>query len=165
MSLPLALQSPTTDFPIRSVRRTDIDALRFDVWSHRTLSRSRNLITRIMDAKRFKRGLGVVVLDKANDERIIGYGQIMYWTQCAEVSDLVVSESYRSQGIGTAIIQHLIQNVSRRHSDCVEIGVAQSNPRAAYLYRKLGFEYYTTLELQIGGNQAEAVEYLRIKLT
>lgn len=164
-NVPLALQLPQTDFPIRAVRGTDIEALRADIWSHRTLPRSRNLITRIRDAKRFKRGLGIVVIDTEDAERLVGYGQIMYWTKCAEVSDLVVSESYRSQGIGTAIIQYLISHVPRQHIDCIEIGVVQSNTRAAALYRRVGFVHYTTLELHIGGDEQEVVDYLRIKLT
>jgi hypothetical protein len=77
---PLALQDPDKSILIRIVTSKDIDALVADCWSHRTVTRSRDLVRIIKDAEKFKRGLGVVVLDKADESIIIGYGQIMRWT-------------------------------------------------------------------------------------
>jgi ribosomal protein S18 acetylase RimI-like enzyme len=163
-NLPLALQPPDRNIRIRSVTSQDADALRADCWAHRTVTRSRDLIRIIKDAEKFKRGLGVVVLNADDEPAIIGYGQIMRWTQCAEISDLVVAAPYRSKGLGTALIQYLIHNISLDGIDCIEIGVAQSNPRAAALYRRLGFTYYSTLEIQVSSEQQESVDYLRIRL-
>ena len=161
---PLALQPPDAAIQIRTVSLKDVDALRVHCWSHRSVTRSRDLIRIIKDAEKFERGLGVVVLNAADKQTIVGYGQIMRWTQCAEISDLVVAETHRNQGIGTALIRYLIHNISLDGVDCIEIGVAQSNPRAAALYRRLGFAYYATLEIQVSSEHKEAVDYLRIQL-
>jgi ribosomal protein S18 acetylase RimI-like enzyme len=161
---PLALQPPDTRFQIRPIQYEDVEALRADCWSHRTLTRSRDLIRRIKDAENHQRGLGIVVLGANDTNTIIGYGQVMYWTNCAEISDLMVSEKHRSNGIGTAIIQYLIHNIPLAHLDCIEIGVAKSNDRAMTLYRRLGFVESYKLELNIGGDEKEPVIYLRIML-
>src|SRR5687767_1148846 len=110
--IPLALQPPNTSLRIRTVTLDDVEALRVDCWSHRTVTRSRDLIQRIKEAEKFERGLGVVVLDE-DETAIIGYGQIMRWTSCAEISDLIVSLARRSTGIGRSMIQYLIHNISR----------------------------------------------------
>jgi ribosomal protein S18 acetylase RimI-like enzyme len=161
--IPLALQLPDAKLRIRTVTADDVDALRAECWSHRTVTRSRDLIQRIKEAEKFERGLGIVVLAE-DDVTIIGYGQIMRWTSCAEISDLIVAQAQRSTGIGTGMIQHLIHNISHQGIDCVEIGVAQTNPRAAALYYRLGFTYYTTLEIPIKGDEKSMVDYLRIPL-
>jgi ribosomal protein S18 acetylase RimI-like enzyme len=161
--IPLALQPPDASLRIRTVTPQDVVALRADCWSHRTVTRSHDLIQRIKEAEKFERGLGIVVLDEEGI-CIIGYGQIMRWTTCAEISDLIVSPTRRSNGIGTAMIQYLIHNISHQSIDCIEIGVSQTNPRAAALYYRLGFTYYTTLEIAISGDEKASIDYLRIPL-
>lgn len=161
---PLALHPPKTPLRIRTVTAKDVDALRADCWSHRTATRSRDLIRMIKNSEKSKRGLGVVVISLEDEARVVGYGQVMHWTKCAEISDLVVSAAHRSLGIGTAIIQYLIHNILLDNIHCIEIGVAKSNPRAAALYQRLGFIHHTTVEIQLGSPKKEAVDYLRIIL-
>ncbi|MDQ7027957.1 MAG: GNAT family N-acetyltransferase [Anaerolineae bacterium] len=160
----LALQPPKIPLQIRTVTPKDIDALCADCWSHRPVARSRELIRMIKESEKFRRGLGVVVMNPDDEAAIIAYGQVMHWTKCAEISDLVVSEAYRSRGIGTAIIQYLIHNIALDSIRCIEIGVAQKNVRAAALYRRLGFTHYSTIQIRLDSDEEEAVDYLRITL-
>src|SRR5690606_35640545 len=130
---------------------------RQDCWAHRSITRSQEHLKMIEEAAKKRRGLGIVV-EKLKSKQIIAYGQIMTLTKCYEISDLIVSEAYRSQGIGTAMIQYLLQTYKKAHSSCIEIGVAASNPRALALYKRLGFKVAYKLELNLG-NGREPVIY------
>lgn len=84
------------------------------------------------------RGLGVVVT--TNDRHtLIAYGQVTLWLRAAEISDLMVAAPYRSQGIGTTMIQYLVRVARDMHASKVEIGAMMENTRALALYRRLGF--------------------------
>jgi GNAT superfamily N-acetyltransferase len=158
--VPLALQPPNNAIRIRSVRAGDLSSLQADCWSKRSLTHGRDLLRRVLDAEQRKRGMGIVVENEMVD-RILAYGQIIQWTKCAEISDLIVSADYRSKGIGTAMIQYLIAKLAGPKPDCVEIGVAQSNPRALALYRRLGFRYSYSVKLDLGQGK-EKISYLRL---
>jgi ribosomal protein S18 acetylase RimI-like enzyme len=160
--VPLALQPPDKAIHIRPVRANDLSALRADCWSRRNIMRCRELLHRVLDAANRKRGLGIIV-ENESGKPLIAYGQVIQWTKCAEISDLIVSTNCRSQGIGTAMIQYLIASIPEPKPKCVEIGVAESNPRALALYRRLGFQDSYTVELDLGQGK-EKVTYLRIIL-
>jgi ribosomal protein S18 acetylase RimI-like enzyme len=119
-----------------------------------------NMLTRTIQHAKDERGLGIIVLDAAGE--VQGYGQMVIWPSCAEISDLVVAEAYRSQGFGAAIIQHLVRAAYRLGTPAVEIGAAVSNTRAIALYRRLGFEDSHTLMLNLGNGQ-ESVLFLRLE--
>lgn len=160
MSTPIALQQPDTPYRMRPVLMRDVDALRADVWAHYEDAYARKLIDRVQKYAIEGRGLGIVVEDAS---RLIAYGQMTLWTTCAEISDLIVSESYRGQGIGTAMIQHLTQHARAMFMDCIEIGAMNSNVRALDLYRRMGFEDYKTFMLNVGQG-VQPVTYLRLSI-
>lgn len=160
--VPIALEPPNQDILIRPVRANDLSALRANCWSGRSEVRCRDLLRRVIDAANRKRGLGIVVENEAVDA-LLAYGQVIHWTKCAEISDLMVIASHRSQGLGTAMIQYLIKHLPEPKPPCVEIGVAQSNPRALALYRHLGFQDSYTVNLDVGKGR-EKITYLRIVL-
>jgi GNAT superfamily N-acetyltransferase len=85
------------------------------------------------------------------------------WPTCAEISDMVVTQPYRNQGIGTAIIQSLAQVAIRMGAEELEIGAALDNPRAASLYRRLGFADSHTVMLNLETGK-ERVLFLRLSL-
>jgi ribosomal protein S18 acetylase RimI-like enzyme len=120
-----------------------------------------NLVRRVQQCSREKRGMGVVAVDP--DGYVCGYGQVVMWPTCAEISDMIVAEDYRGQGLGTAIIQTLVQEAIRMGADEVEIGAAESNPRATSLYRRLGFEDSHTILLNLDDGK-ERVTFLRLSL-
>ncbi len=163
--MPKALGLPDKRFSIRPVCIDDVSILQSCLWHERTIEDIEGFIQRILTFRDNRRGIGIVVLDGNNASLpIVAYGQMMQWLQCVEISDLLVHSQYRDQGIGTAMIQFLIQFVLSQHKECVELGVAESNPRALALYRRLGFCDSYTLHLDLGqGN--EPVIYLRLDLT
>ncbi len=108
-----------------------------------------------------RRGLGLVAA--LPDGRLVGFGQLTLWPRAAEISDLVVAEAWRGQGIGSALITRLIQAAREMAVDKVEIGVALHNYRALRLYRQLGFNYGRTLDLDLGSGP-EPVMYLWMAL-
>lgn len=159
--IPLALQPPRPNIAVRPVRLTDAETLYRRCWPHRPFAGVYNLISRMTRIAKDERGLGLVVLDDAGE--VQGYGQMAMWPTCAEISDLIISESYRSHGFGTALIQHLTREAARLKAPAVEIGAALSNPRAAMLYRRIGFEDSHTLMLNLGQGKEEVL-FLRLEL-
>ncbi len=162
-TIPLALQIPDIPYHIRMVRQADISELRKNCWAHRSIASCRELLKTVTNSAEKGRGLGVVVETASHELPIIAYGQALVMPKCAEISDLVVAEGYRSQGIGTAIVQYLIHNIRETGVRVVEIGVAASNPRAFALYQHLGFKITYDLTLNLG-NGRERVIYLRLNL-
>ncbi len=60
---------------------------------------------------------------------------------CPEVNGLGVwPESFRSQGIGTALILAAEELVRKRGGERIGLGVDENNPRAAALYSRLGYD-------------------------
>jgi ribosomal protein S18 acetylase RimI-like enzyme len=95
----------------------------------------------------------------AESGRAVGFGQLSRWGTRGEICNLIVSEAWRGQGIGSAMIRRLI-GVARENSLAdVEIGAALSNPRALALYRRLGFADDRRVMLDLGKG-AEPVIYL-----
>ncbi len=144
----------------RPVETADAHALITDCWSDRTLLRAIHIIDRMQRFVEQGRGHGIVV---THANRLIAYGQVTRWSRSAEISDLYVSAHYRSYGVGSALIQHLMHLAGKLDADCVEIGASKHNPRAIALYRRLGFvdAYEVTLNL---GRGAELVLYMRQQL-
>lgn len=159
-NFPLALRTPDAHIIIRPVRLTDVAELQRDCWPDRSFDSVYRFVSRIRYNAGQGRAIGIVVTGEGDTLR--GYGQFTLWPRCGEISDLIVAESERGQGIGTAIIQYLVRAAREMSAECVDIGVALSNPRALALYRRLGFRDSHTQKLDLGqGN--ETVLYLRLK--
>lgn len=159
--MPIALHPPTTTLPVRPARISDTDLLRAHCWPNRTFLKVHNQIARVIRNEKEGRGFGLVMSSLQNIP--IAYGQFTLWPSCGEISDLVVAEPYRGQGLGTQMIQCLILRARQIGVREVEIGAAVSNPRAAALYRRLGFEdsHHLTMQLEQG---TEKVLFLRLSL-
>lgn len=160
---PSALTIPDRHHIMRPVLVTDMYALRQKLWLEKSVSACADKIRRIRAAHAQRRGLGIVV-EGPTQSSLVGYGQIMRLSKRVEISDLIVATPNRSQGVGTAMIQHLIREM--RHLckiAAVEIGVAEHNPRAFALYRKLGFQPSYTLDIKLDGN-CVLVHYLTLAI-
>ncbi|MFI5914182.1 GNAT family N-acetyltransferase [Dactylosporangium sp. NPDC051541] len=59
---------------------------------------------------------------------------------CPEINALAVAAPLQSQGIGTALIRAAETLAADRGCRQIGLGVDDSNPRAAALYRRLGYE-------------------------
>lgn len=159
--LPPALRSPDPALHIRPVRLSDAAALRAALWPERDFEEVYLFIRRAGAAASQGRGLGALV--EGPDETALGYGQVTLWPRCAEISDLMVAEARRDQGLGTALIQYLTRAAREMQAECIEIGGALTNPRAIALYRRMGFRDSRTVRVMTRTGP-EDVLYLRIKL-
>jgi ribosomal protein S18 acetylase RimI-like enzyme len=159
ITLPIALRSPNPAVPMRPVRLADADALHAYCWPNRSLLAIHNLITAARRSQKDERGLGLVVTDQ--DDKALGYGQFTLWPTCAEISNLAIAEPLRGKGLGTTLIQTLVQKAATLRAISFEIGVAAANQRAANLYRRLGFAYSHSLTLDLG-HGLEKVLFLRL---
>ena len=66
-------------------------------------------------------------------------GAALCWTS-AFLKDLVVHESWRGRGLGTALVHHVLGEFRRRDAAGVELKVESENPYGAQrLYERLGF--------------------------
>jgi|YNPNPStandDraft_1061719.scaffolds.fasta_scaffold26455_4 ribosomal-protein-alanine N-acetyltransferase len=145
---------------LRPVETDDAIPLQRTCWPYLTPAEVQWWLTSL--SERRERGLawGIVALV---DGVIAGYGQLTRLGGRAEISDLIVGESWRGQGVGTAIITCLIEMARSQRFLEVEIGVAESNPRALRLYRRLGFREKRRIMLDLG-NGDEPVIYLGLNL-
>ncbi len=160
--LPLALHLPDPAVRLRPVAYTDSDPLRRLCWPNRPFSGVYSIVQRAVQMANSGRGCGWVVLGV--DGTAVGFGQISVWPTCSEISDLMIAEPLRGQGIGTALIQRLVQESLRLGMREIEIGAAFSNPRALALYLRLGFEESHTLFVSLEGGEPERVQYLRLSV-
>ena len=140
----------------------DIPALRADCWHDIPEVHCREHLRQVQRFAEKNRGIGVVVVGE-DGKTLNGYGQILTWGKCGEISDLIISDSCRSRGFGTALIQYLTGAARSLNLPCVELGAAESNPRARTLYERLGFQYSYTLLLNTGRGD-EPVHYLHLRL-
>jgi ribosomal protein S18 acetylase RimI-like enzyme len=149
------------NYRLRQVTLNDAAQLQESCWPNWSIEAVRDLLQRVEGISRRNRGLGIVAYNEAD---ILGYGQLTVWPRTTEISDLIVTPGYRSHGIGTAIILHLIDKVRAWHLPQVEIGVALNNPRALALYQRLGFQEDRIINLDLG-HGVEPVMYLTMSVT
>lgn len=79
---------------------------------------------------------GVLAEDGAE---IIGYGGITFADDSADIDNIAVSEAYRHSGVGTAVLNALIQLAKTKNVKKVFLEVRVSNAAAMELYLKNGF--------------------------
>ncbi|MGF1506697.1 MAG: GNAT family N-acetyltransferase [Anaerolineae bacterium] len=107
---------------IRPVRRDDATALQWRCWPDMSQF---DVETRLIDViSRGERGLawGVVAVDE--NDTPIAYGVLARWGRRSEIGDLVVNEDWRGHGIGSALIEHLLEQACALNLHEVEIGAA-----------------------------------------
>ena len=150
----------SVNFVLRPATPADADALQQSCWPDRSVEIIAELLQRVDGIARRGRGLGIVA---EIGYSVIGYAQLTIWPRTGEISDLIVAAEWRSQGIGSAMILHLIEKAHSWAAPCVEIGVAMNNPRALALYRQLGFKEDRLINLDLGSGP-EAVTYLVMSL-
>ena len=82
----------------------------------------------------------------ADEEKVIGFGSLTVnnnlWQEgyLAHVDELVVDVDYRGRGIGTQLIEHLIQLAKQRGCRRVELDTAFHRNEAHEFYERQGFE-------------------------
>ena len=83
-----------------------------------------------------------VAVDSLNAEanQIIGFAGILVSVDTADIMNIGVLPTYRSQGIGSLLIQKLEEDAEISKCEQMMLEVRESNVAAIELYRKHGFE-------------------------
>lgn len=146
---------------LRHVALSDAPALREKCWSDIALPDAQLRLQTLMGMPEGReRAWGFVALI---EDELVAFGQMTRWGTRGEICNLIVSEEWRNQGIGTAIIQRLIGVARENALHDVEIGAAEANPRALALYRRLGFRDGRHVSVDLGHGM-EPVVYLLLDL-
>lgn len=150
--------SQATPFKFRPVRLHDVESLHQLCFHQNERRWVADLIGRARQIALSGRGVGLVAVGA--DDVPHAYGQLTVWLRTAEISDLIVTEPLRRQGIGTALIHYLLRVARDTHVERVEIGAEMENIGALALYRRIGFTNSHILELE----SDVRVQYLSISL-
>lgn len=73
-------------------------------------------------------------------DEIIGYAGITLASDSADIDNVAVAEPYRSSGVGTALVERLVEVAKNRGVNKVFLEVRVSNSVAMELYIKCGFK-------------------------
>ncbi len=73
------------------------------------------------------------------DQKLLGYALVSSVVDEVEIEDICVNEQYRKQGVGDAILAHIIKTAKKNEAMHVLLEVAQHNQAAITLYQKHGF--------------------------
>lgn len=146
----------TALFELRPAQLADAGALCRHCWPNRSLQQAAVVLQQAEHLAQQKRGLGVVAVWQGE---ACAFGLLALYPRVAEISDLIVCPALRGRGIGTALITFLTHEARRLGATQLEIGVAQSNPRARALYQRLGFVEARAVQVDLGEG-LETVWYL-----
>lgn len=146
---------------LRPVVLADAPALNLNCWPERHIEAISAFINDVLNRTERQLTWGIVAIA---DGEVAGYGQLGRWGRVGEISDLIVTESLRDQGIGTAIIRHLVELARQMSLQRVEIGVQAANVDALRLYRRIGFVEKRRVTMQLGRGPEEII-ILSIDLT
>jgi ribosomal-protein-alanine acetyltransferase len=73
------------------------------------------------------------------DGELVGFAMGLVQLDEAHVLDLAVATSHRRHGVGTVLLQALLEQVRTRGAGAVTLEVRRSNDAALALYRRVGF--------------------------
>ncbi|MEU5883661.1 ribosomal protein S18-alanine N-acetyltransferase [Spirillospora sp. NPDC047279] len=79
------------------------------------------------------------VIAESGDGEIVGYAGLFAAGGQADVQTIGVSAAWRGAGIGAALLERLLDEAGRRHSEAVFLEVRADNPPAIRLYERYGF--------------------------
>lgn len=81
------------------------------------------------------------VLVAVADDRIAGFATLEYWPEkeCGKVVNTTVLSTYRGQGMGLALIQHLIEELEGLGARRIVVSTAYV-PAAGRMYERAGFK-------------------------
>ena len=113
-----------TDFEnIKDQLETDFD----EFWS------SNNLLSEIENQRSY------VIKAKLNEE-ILGFAGIIDTVDQEEITNIVVKKSYRNKGIGSILLESLIEYAKSNNKEKIYLEVNCKNSFAIKLYEKYGFK-------------------------
>lgn len=111
----------------------------------------------------------MVTLLSEDDEKLVGYAQLRWGAVPAcvsaerpgEIQRLYVIEDWHGKGIAQELMNACVEEVRRRGSDAVWLGVWEQNPRAISFYRKFGFVSAGEHTFPLGGDPQRDIIMVR----
>ena len=80
------------------------------------------------------------IMVATESDSCVGFAVFYLTVPESELPDIVVAESHRDKGIGKALLDASLRELTSRGVDTVFLEVRVSNERAKALYEKVGFE-------------------------
>lgn len=74
-----------------------------------------------------------------SDDQIVGHGILAFGAGEAHLLNVCVRRDRQGEGLGRALVRHMLERAIARRSDMVFLEVRPSNQVAITLYRSLGF--------------------------
>ena len=84
-------------------------------------------------------GLSLINVLKINDE-IIGYYDIWFLFEVADIAFIAVKKGYQHMGYGTLLMKDIIQKCIENNIEFINLEVRKDDANAVGLYKKFGFE-------------------------
>ncbi|NLX61945.1 MAG: ribosomal protein S18-alanine N-acetyltransferase [Tissierellia bacterium] len=91
------------------------------------------------------------------DGQVVGYGGIWLIIDEGHITNIAVDEKYRNKGIGSKIMEGLIQLCIDRNIVSMTLEVRKSNEAAKALYKKFGFKEYGIRKGYYQDNNEDAI--------
>lgn len=92
-----------------------------------------------------------VIVSKNDNNEITGFADIKVILDEGDIMNIVVKKSYRKNGIGSALLEHLISYANSKNLKTVTLEVNEHNQPALILYKKFGFEQVGVRTKYYGG--------------
>src|SRR5258708_8230593 len=121
-------------FHLRPAAANDCVSLQKACWPDRSIEAVEELLQRAEGLARRRRGLGIVAVA---DTYSLGYAQLTLWPRTGEISDLIVAQDWRNQGLGTAMSEYLIEKARASPMPHAQIALPINHPPPLPLYRPL----------------------------
>ncbi|NLM13658.1 MAG: ribosomal protein S18-alanine N-acetyltransferase [Epulopiscium sp.] len=74
-----------------------------------------------------------------SEDAVLGYAGMWIIVDEGHITNIAVHPDFQHQGVGTLLMQHLIDEAKRKHFFGLTLEVRESNIKAQNLYRKFGF--------------------------
>ncbi len=82
----------------------------------------------------------VSILAAMDGDTLLGYACLLVIAPEGELMNIAVDDCYRGRGIGSALMEAVLDRAADRGADSVYLEVRDSNAPARHLYEKYGFD-------------------------
>lgn len=110
------------------------------------MEESKDLMAQLFSNKHNTEGQSVCHVVSMEEDKVVGslWYNIQPTTNKAYIYHILIEEEYRKQGIATAVLQQLEEDMRNRRVTSMGLNVFGSNPHAYELYEKLGYRVQST---------------------
>ena len=104
----------------------------------------------------FKNSIAVYFAAR-NDDECIGYAGFWNVSGEGDITNVAVVEEHRRSGVGSMLIEAVLEKAKQLNRDIMTLEVRQSNYKAHGLYKKYGFEVIGTRKRYYSDNNEDAL--------